>query len=173
MPAPPKAILLAPTWLLSNFVLIPLIWRINYCHYNKRSTSMPKTHLSHSFIAIYYCLCRAFADKRWLINCMSPVCWSVPVQWFAIYPFYVLCSNYHENEIKDDERLNGVLTHKCILFTLLPPKDVEIIKVLWNVPPPHTHTQVTVSLYRMCVMDKLQHWRKGGWGSPFQQAYLN
>lgn len=32
---------------------------------------------------------------------------------------------------------------------------------------------VTVSPYRMCVMGKAQHWKGGGWGPLFQQAYLN
>ena len=87
-------------------------------------------------------------------------------------PFSAFCSNYHENEIKGDERLNGVLIHKWTMFPLLPPKDAEIIKVLWNVPPP---SQVTVSLYRKCVMGKIQHWKTGwgGWVSLLQQAYLN
>lgn len=72
MPAPPKAILLAPTWLLSNFALIPLIWKINYCYYNKRSITMPETSLQ-----LLPSVCYGSAGPpltRWLISCMSPAC---------------------------------------------------------------------------------------------------
>lgn len=63
---------------------------------------------------------------------------------------------------------NSTLTH-CVKFTLLSFKDVKIVKVLWNASP-QSHT---VSLYRMCVMGKIQHWKKVGWRSLLQQAYLS
>lgn len=46
VPAPPKAVLLSLTWLLSSFVLMPLIWRIKYCYYSKRSITTPEIQKS-------------------------------------------------------------------------------------------------------------------------------
>lgn len=92
MPAPPKAILSAPTWLLSNFAPCPLVWRINHCY------TIKYPHPCQKLISL---------GPWWQPACgpAGPLLWDDLCEWLLFVACIYPCTHFAPAIIKTKSRM--------------------------------------------------------------------